>query len=411
VNFTDKKIQSLKAKSARYEVWEDGRTNLGLRVSTKGRKSWVYMYRFGGKARRMTLGTYPALSLADAHIAHAAAKNRLAMGEDPGSERVVENERRRGAETFDDLADAYLAEYAEPRKAARSVAGDRRMLDLDVRPAWTNRKARDISRDDVIAVIEVVLKRGAPVASNRTRALLHTIFNFAIRHRTKFKDFRDATHNPAALIDKEPEKARERFLSDGELAKFWIGVDQSNSIAPLVKAALKLLLVTGQRRSEVIGMAWSEIDDDNVWTLPSNRTKNRRAHLVPLSPLALSLVAEAKACNDDDAWVFRSMRRNGPITPQHITKMFISIRDGFGLGDVTVHDLRRTFVTGAARLGISRADRRLVVNHAENDAHAVYDQFEYLPEKRAALEKWAAHIKAVLAKAEDKGHSSIGDRS
>jgi integrase len=409
VNFTDKKIQSLKAKSERYEVWEDGRTNLGLRVSTKGRKSWIYMYRFGGKARRMTLGTYPALSLADAHIAHATAKNRLAMGDDPGSERVTENVQRRGAETFDELADAYLAEYAEPRKAALSVAEDRRMLGKDVRPAWKNRKAHEITRDDVVDIVEMILKRGAPVASNRTRALIHTLFNFAIKHRTKFRDFRDATHNPAALIDMEPEKGRERVLSDDEIAIFWKGVGQSNTISPVVKTALKLLLVTGQRRSEVAGMTWSEIDGDGVWTLPSNRTKNKRPHLVPLSPLALSLIAEAKAAGDDETCVFKSIRRNGSITPNHLTKMFVSIRDGFGLGDVKVHDLRRSVVTGMARLGISRADRRLVVNHAESDAHAIYDMFEYLPEKRAALDKWAAHVEAVVSKGKEP--SSIEGRS
>ena len=148
MKFTDRSIATFKPKAERYEVWEDGRTGLGVRVSPKGRKSWVYLYRFGGKVRRMGFGVYPTVSLASARVAHAAAKEMLTKGTDPGAQQVERKRAERSAETVNDIAEEYLEKWARPRK--QSAGEDERILRKDVLPAWGTRKANDIRRRDVI---------------------------------------------------------------------------------------------------------------------------------------------------------------------------------------------------------------------------------------------------------------------
>jgi hypothetical protein len=172
MRFTDRSIASLKPKAARYEVWEDGRTGFGVRVAPGGRKSWIYMYRFGGKARRMTFGPYPKVSLADARVQFAEAKRKLDIGIDPGAEAVNARHAERRAETVQELVDEYLAKWARSRK--RSAAEDERCLNSDVLPYWKHRKAKSITRREVIVCLDRVTVRKlchVPFASSRTTAL------------------------------------------------------------------------------------------------------------------------------------------------------------------------------------------------------------------------------------------------
>ena len=205
MRLTDRGIAALKAKAKRHEVWEDGRTGLGVRVSTVGRKSWVYMYRFNGKPRRMTLGTYPTISLASVRVKHANAKELLAKGTDPGALHIEKRRAERQAETVQNLADEYLEKWARPRK--KSAAEDERILRKDVLPAWGTRKAKSITRRDVILLLDTIVERGAPIAANRTLGVIRRVFNFAIS-----RDLLDTT--PVAMV-KPPakENQRERVLS------------------------------------------------------------------------------------------------------------------------------------------------------------------------------------------------------
>ncbi len=241
MRFTDRSIAALKPKAKVYEVWEDGRTGLGVRMSPKGRKSWNYMYRFDGKARRLTLGTYPALGLANARVKHANAKELLAKGTDPGALHVEKRRAERQAETVNDIAEEYLEKWARPRK--RSAGEDERILRKDVLPAWGKRKAKDIRRRDVILLLDTIVERGAPIGANRTLGVVRRMFNFAIS-----RDLLDTT--PVAMV-KPParENQRERVLSPEEIRVFWKGLDEG-PISPGICLALKLQLVTAQRKGE-----------------------------------------------------------------------------------------------------------------------------------------------------------------
>ena len=404
MRFTDKGIAALKPKSERYEVWEDGRTGLGVRVSPKGRRSFVHMYRFDGKARRMTLGTYPGVGLASARVKHANAKELLAKGTDPGAQQIERKRTERQAETVNDLAEEYLEKWARPRK--RSAGEDERILRKDVLPLWGKRKAKDIRRRDVILLLDGIVERGAPIAANRTLGVIRRMFNFAVA-----RDLLDAT--PVAMV-KAPakENQRDRVLSTDEIRTLWNGLDDA-AMSPAIKLVLKLQLVTAQRKGEVIGASLSEFDlEEKAWIIPAERAKNGIAHKVPLSPMALGLIEEAKALASESGWLFPSPRGDGHIAPRAVNHALwracmppekrpkaarFSQTPAIGLTNIVPHDLRRTAASGMTALGINRLVVSKILNHVENSVTAIYDRHGYDAEKRHALEAWAAHLEGILS--------------
>jgi integrase len=395
MRFTDRSIAGLKAKKERYEVWEDGRTGLGVRVSAK-RKSWLYMYRFGGKARRMTLGTYPDTPLAKARVAHAKAKDLKDQGIDPGTVQAEQKEAERNAETVADLAAEYLEKWAKPRK--RSAEEDERILNKDVLPAWGKKKAREVTRRDVIKLLDGIVDRGAPIQANRTLAVIRKMFNFGVG-----RDILDAT--PVAMVQAPAKECeRDRVLSAEEVRTFWTGLDK----APMTKAvrtALRLELVTAQRKGEIAGARRNEFDlDKGVWEIPASRAKNGVAHVVPLSPLAIDLLREAMSLAGKAEWLFPSPRKDGPVRPRAVNFALRRAMAGsegkapsIKLQDVTPHDLRRTAASGMTELGIDRLVVSKILNHVERHVTATYDRYSYFDQKRRALDAWAAHVDAILS--------------
>ena len=397
MRFTDRSIAALKPKAALYEVWEDGRTGLGVRMSPTGRKSWNFMYRFGGKARRMTLGTYPTISLASARVKHANAKELLAKSTDPGALHVEKRRAERQAETVTDIAEEYLEKWARPRK--RSAGEDERILRKDVLPVWGKRKAKDIRRRDVILLLDTIVERGAPIAANRTLAVISKMFNFAIS-----RDIIDAT--PVAMV-KAPakENQRDRILSAKEIRAFWNGLDAA-AMTPAIKLALKLQLTTAARKGEIVGAALSEFDlDDKTWEIPAKRSKNGIAHKVPLSPLAFALIEESCVLAGDSPWLFPSPRGDDPIEPRSVNNALQKAMEptekgkdpAINIKNMTPHDLRRTAASGMAALGINRLVISKILNHVESSVTSIYDRHSYDNEKRHALESWAAHLEGILS--------------
>jgi integrase len=394
MRLTDRGIAALKPKAARYEAWEDGRTGLGVRVSPAGRKSWVFMYRFGGRARRMGLGTYPAVSLADAKVKHAKAKADLEKGIDPGAKQTEQKQAERNAETVADLVEEYLVKWARPNK--RSAAEDERILRKNVLPAWSALKARDITRRDVITLLDGIVERGSPIMANRTLAAIRKMFNFAIS-----RDILDTT--PAAMV-KAPakENRRDRVLSADEIRTLWKGLET----APMTEGAklvLKLQLATAQRKGEIVSAVWEEFDfEENVWTIPAERAKNNQAHRVPLSTLALALIQQAREQASGSPtlfpspWLFPSRTVDGPITALSINNALAKSLPKISLKDVTPHDLRRTAASSMTSLGINRLVVAKILNHVETGVTAVYDRHGYDAEKRHALDAWAARLEEIV---------------
>ena len=396
MRFTNRGIQALKPKAERYEVWEDGRTGLGVRVAPSGRKSFVYIYRFNGKARRMTLGAYPKIGLADARVLHAKAKQQRERGIDPGTEHIAKRRAERDAETVRELVEEYLDKHARPNK--RSADADERTLRKEVLPEWGSRKAKSIIRRDVIKLLDGIVDRGSPIMANRTLAVVRKMFNFAIA-----RDIIDAS--PCVMIQAPArETPRDRVLSPAETGVFWRGLAGAK-MSDQVRLALKLMLVTAQRREEVTCAPWAEFDlADKVWEIPGARTKNGRAHRVPLSPLALELLDEIREAAGGSEWLFPSPRAGKPIASAAVSHALRDNLEAVGVAGITPHDLRRSAASHMTELGISRLVVSKILNHADGSITGVYDRYEYGPEKRRAFDAWSARLKEIIS-----GEAALGN--
>ncbi len=178
--FTDRQIATLKPKRTRYEKMEPGRTGLGMRFTPAGVKTWTFRYRFDGNQRRMMFGTYPAMGVAKAHMALADAREKLRTGTDPGAVVAVARAAERNAETVAELVTEYLQRHATPNMKPATAAEDERMLNREVVPELGKRKAKDITRRDLIIILDRIEDRGAPVARNRVASVLSRMFKFTI---------------------------------------------------------------------------------------------------------------------------------------------------------------------------------------------------------------------------------------
>ena len=386
MKFTDKKIQNLKPKAQRYEEWEGN--GFGVRVTPRGTRSFVCLFRFEGKPRRLTLGTYPTMTLAEAHQAHGEAMKKLEQGIDPGAEAVAERAEDRQAPTVDVLADEYLEKWAKPRK--RSWREDERILKKDILPEWGRRKAREITRRDVIRLLDGIVDRGAGIMANRTLAVIRKMFNFAVS--------RDIVPTSPCLAVRAPapENRRDRVLTTDEIRALWHGLEGAK-MASGTKLAIKIQLVTGQRKVEIVSAAWEEIDfTTGWWTIPASKAKNKIPHRVPLSPLTIELLEAAKHLAVDSPWVFPSPQTDRHITPEAVDHALR--RPGLEHLGFTfwVHDLRRTAASHMTGMGISRLVVGKLLNHAERGVTSTYDRHSYDKEKRQALEAWGRKLKAVI---------------
>lgn len=388
MKLTDRQVKNLKSKKERYEIWEG--TGFGIRVFPTGKKSWVFMYRFNGKARRLTLGQYPQMSVAEAHAAHGKALTELERGLDPGANLVKFNKENRIAQTVENLANEYIEKWARPRK--RSWQEDKRILTKDVIPSLGRYKAKTITRRDIVILLDKVLDRGSPIAANRTLAVTRRMFNFAVE--------RDILAVSPCYNIKAPtkENRRDRLLSDEEIKVFWQGLDNANMFES-TKLALKLQLVTAQRKGEVVSAEWDEFDLNNGWwTIPAKKSKNGNPHRVPLSPLALKLLEELKSLANGSKWLLPSPRGNNHVIPTSVDHALRNNLNKFGENTkpFTPHDLRRTAASHMTALGISRLVVSKILNHAENSVTAIYDRHSYDKEKKYALDIWEQKLNSTL---------------
>jgi len=404
MTLTDRTIRSLKPRATgQYERYDDVVPGLGLRVNSDS-KSWVLFYRdrisdgadgftSGKRRRRWTLGTYPALSLAEARKkAQRALADLTTKGVDP----AVGKREARNAESFGELAADYMERHAKPKK--KSWKEDQRKLRADVLPYWRSRPVKAITRKDVHALLDRTTDRGTPVTYNRVKALVSRIFKHGI-------DREWLDHNPAAGISKQPETSRERVLTNEELTGLWRALDAIRTgthptplISPMLARGLQTMLRTGQRGGEVLTMRWEDVDEaSGWWTIPAEQAKNGKAQRVPLTAAAQLLVVEARRDGSGpNGWVFAGPQGG---TLQDKGKKAVSRLRHAGLaGDYTRHDLRRTVATGLQRLGFPLSTIAHVLNQSEGGSRVtpIYARHDFDTEKKTALEAWGRHLDALL---------------
>ena len=403
---------------------------LELRVSATGAKSWTmrYVRKSDGARRRVTLGRFPDLGLEKARRDAAKLRVAVAEGADPAGGVAA----RKASMTFAELSDEWLARHAVVNKGVRSVQDNRSMLKRDILPKIGAMKAMDVTKRDVIRILDAVASRGDARASvhgprrslthrpNRVFELVRSICRWAVGRDLLVND---PTWAMSAPIKKA--KPRERALSPVEIAVLWqalgrtpiarrqvpAGLSRGSTVVgdadlPMTRPialAMKLALVTGQRIGEVFGTAESELTTSGlapVWTIPSNRTKNGEPNRVPLSPLALRVIAEARDLAAGGPWLFPGST-GGSMHAHSATRALERARKALGIAHFRVHDLRRTAATQMAELGVSPHTIGLVLNHVSTRrgtiTSGVYIHYSYDREKRDALNAWGSKLERIIA--------------
>jgi integrase len=406
VQLTDRFVANAKANEARQlDYFDAGTPGLSVRVSEAGWKAWCFVYTSprNGKRARITLGTYPATTLADARTRAIEARGFLEE-EPPRDPRDALSKTAGGAMTVADLIPPYLEKpnkrTGKPRRSTREIE---RRLKVNVVPFIGDVRLADLHRRDVNRIIAPVMKRGRPVEAARVFEDFRALVRWAVGQGYLDRNPMEGMESPAKA------QTRDRVLSDDEIRTLWNGLPNSLVRSAACQRIIKLCLVTGQRVGEVAGMQSRELDlEASVWTIPGGRTKNGHSHSVPLSALALKLIKEASAAAGKGAqFIFPNPEGDASLPASAVARTITRAHeedeerpDGrFGIAHWTAHDLRRTAVSKMAQLGVTPIVLGHIINHRSvtkaGVTLAVYSHYDYAKEKREALELWADYLRGL----------------
>ena len=397
---TTRAVETIKPGQKRREIPDRHMPGLYLVVQPSGAKGWAVRYRYAGTPRKHTLGAYPAIDLKTARNLASKALRAVAEGRDPGREKI--RERASKPDTVETVARQFIDRHCKRLNRSRTARETQRLLDLHVLPRWRTRLMREITRRDVLDLLDRVVDSGKPIAANRTFSAVRKMFNWAVA-----RDIIAAS--PCAGV-KPPtaERSRDRVLTDLELRNVW---HAANKIGGPFGALVQLLIVTGQRRDEVAQARWAEIDlDGRMWTLARERVKTDNPHEVPLSKAAVAILRPLPRIGDEYV-----LTTNGEAPSSNYAKNKRRL-DFLLPPDMPLwrlHDLRRTAASGMARLGITLPVIEKVLNHSGGSFAGivgVYQKHTFSDEKRKALEAWADHVAAVVANNPAKVVSLRGPR-
>jgi integrase len=397
-DFTVKLIESLKPAPKAYLVRE--KRGFAIRVLPSGVKTWLFIYTYNKKKKWFKLGQYPSLSLKEARIEYNKAYKEYQKGESPAEKK----QQKKKAGTVEELAE-YFIERGLKQKGNRSWKEYKRNLDKDVIPAWGDRNINDIKKNDVIELLEKIVDRGSKNQSNQVFKIVRRMFNFAIE--------RDLLENTPCykLKPLTPENRKERKLSDSEIVTFWHGLDKAY-MDDKTKRILKLVLLTGLRPGEVAGARVSEFEKD-WWTIPAERSKNKREHKVYLTPLIKQLFEfndktdilflSPKPIKEDDGSITdRPINVNAVDRALNRTLNGVAKKNGdfvppaIKMKSFTPHDLRRTAASKLASLGFGVIVDK-ILNHTDRRVTAIYDHYDYAKEKQMALEALSDNIQTLVS--------------
>jgi integrase len=420
--FNDMYIRSLKPQEKAYTVTETASERGGgrfcLKVTPGGEKDFYILYYREGKRKFMLLGRYGAIALKDARERFNRQSSLLRDSVDPQELRASEKlrkeieaktarelaEREKLQGSIGQLANVWL-EYLHKDRSFRHYLNAKQAIKSDVLSVIdSERKANTIHKNDIIGVLHRIVSRGSEIQANRTRSYLSAMFNFglhfddsvsAITHGVKF----NLEFNPVTAVQKvvKQERVGERTLSETEVYQFVNLLDKSQLYQPR-KQVFMLLLATGQRVQEVSGAQWSEFDlDEGLWTIPGSRTKNKRAHVVPLNGIALKILQEAKKLNLHSHYCFPSQNGETFLPTDGFSQSLSRLLKNSELKVFIPRDIRRTVKTLMGKCGLSKAIRDRLQNHALTDVSSRhYDKYDYLDEKRKAMKVWGEYLEKII---------------
>jgi integrase len=393
---TDTKLRNLKPKSKLYKASD--RDGMYVTVSPTGTVTFRYDYRLNGRRETLTIGRYEptGISLAMAREKLFDAKRMVALGKSPSLEKQRAKRRLNAAKNFGETLTKWLA---GARMADSTRAMRKSIIDRDILPVFENRLLTEITPDDLRALCTKVKARGAPATAVHIRDIVKQVYAFAILHGEKVENPADdvKASSIATFVPKD------RALSPTEIR---LAFHQLESIAayPTIKLALRLVLLTLVRKSELIEATWSEVDFENAtWTISKERMKGRNPHVVYLSRQALDIFVALHTCAAGSRYVLPSRydiyRCMSHATLNRITQLIASrAKDaGLPLEPFTVHDLRRTGATLLNEVGFNGDWIEKCLAHEDGrSSRSVYNKAEYAEQRRHMLQEWADMIDAWI---------------
>ena len=408
---TAKAIENIKPSDARREVPDGEIRGMYLVVQPSGAKSYVLRYRYAGKPRKLTI-ELAEMGLGEARKQAARARAAIAAGRDPQGEKAegkIAVKAAAGAAVISKRksVEVVVAEFIDKhvnRSNKRSTAQEYvRLLNKEIVGRWGGRRLSDISRRDVNMLLDDIVDRGAPIAANRILAVLRKFCKWAVSREI-------IEHSPCdGVMARSAEAPRDRVLDDRELRLIW---KAGETLGWPYDAIVKLLLLTGARRGEVVGMRWSELDfEKKFWSLPAARTKNKRLHALPLSSLATGILQNLPHIESDVGLVFpagRTKRGEAPVSGHSKAKLrldhaiaeLVEAEGSPPPAQFGFHDIRRSVASGMAKLGVDLHVIERCLNHVSGSFGGivgVYQKHKFEDGMRRAMDGWAAHIERLMA--------------
>jgi integrase len=352
-------------------IFDDEVPGFGIRIRASGAQTWIFQYKIAGKTRRLVLGQVSAIKLAKARETAGDLHAQVRLGGDPASEK--RQKVQRALDTFGSLAERFLEQYRARPRTKNEVNRHIRKYAAPLHAAPVDA----ITLREAAGLLAKVEKASGAVTANRVRASLSTCFSWALREGL-------ALSNPIANTNKREERPRDRVLSNDELHRIW-NATGGGAYGTIVK----LLLLTGQRRSEIAELRWSEVNlERRAINLPAERTKNKRPHVVPLASTAHALLNERFRGGVGAIFEFTAWAYSKDLLDKHS-----------GVNDWVIHDLRRTVATGMADIGIPPHVIEAVLNHVsghKGGVAGIYNRSSYAKEKAEALARWDEHLRSVV---------------
>ncbi len=393
---TDTKLKNLKPKEKLYKVVD--RDGLYVAVSLKGTVSFRYDYRINGRRETLTIGKYgpDGIGLAEAREKLVEAKKLVSQGISVSSVKRDGKNKLKEELTFGEYTDKWLASL----KVADSTLDLKRGVVIrEISPTFQNKLLKEISTESVLAHCEKIRDRGAPSTAVQVREIMSSVFRFANGNGVRID-------NPVELIRASniaTFKARERTLSPEEIGILFRYLEQVGSI-PTIKLAVKFILLTMVRKSELLHATWDEISFENAtWTIPATRMKASRPHIIYLSSQALDILVTFKMCSGSSDYLLPSNNQSSQKTMSQATlnrvidaAVKLAQEAGEKIEKVSVHDLRRTASTLLHEAGFNSDWIEKCLAHEQRGVRAVYNKAEYAEQRRDMLQQWADMVEGWI---------------
>lgn len=411
-NLTDRLLASLRKKPAepgkRYEVMDTTVPGMGVRVTDKGKVTFIYVARYPGSPNptRRALGEYGAITLEQAREKARDWRELIDRGIDPAKQLADEIDARQRTEaaksdrTFEKVLGRFIK--ARKRDKIRKADEDERDFERECTPLWKGRPVDEIRMADILEVVEGIANRGKTRQALNMGQKIGTFFNWCVDAEI----VEVSPYRPKRVRTAVGERAtRERVLSDAEIGAFWKATDQ---LAPVYRDVYRVLMLTGQRLNDIARASWSEIDlEQRTLTIPADRFKSAREHVVPLTDDVIEILEALPRFKKCD-WVF-SLDGKAPATIGHKVKQrldaaMLEVLNEDSGNDAEIaawvnHDLRRTVRTRLSDLDVFDEVAELVIGHAPTALNRTYNKSQRLAVKLDALNRWQGALRPLTGRA------------